>query len=225
MEVLFVRHGQPEWMRDGMAVDDPPLTELGHRQASALAHQLADVEIDEILVSPLVRAQQTAAPLLERLGRESETVPWLAEIGAPRWDGTPTEVVERIFREEWTRPLDELWNGLPGGESFRDFHARVVTGLDAMLDEAGATRISEAPPLWSLHQPARRILVVAHAGTNATALGHLLGIPPVPWEWERFVSFHASLSVVRPLEISGGHSFSLFRFSDTDHLEPELRTR
>ena len=104
MEVLFVRHGQPQWERDGWAVDDPPLTELGRRQAEALADQLAEVEIDEILVSPLVRAQQTAAPLLERLGRQAETLPWLAEIGAPRWDGTPTEVVERIFQDEWTRP-------------------------------------------------------------------------------------------------------------------------
>jgi broad specificity phosphatase PhoE len=225
MEVLFVRHGQPEWIRDGMAVDDPPLTELGQRQAEALADRLAGVELDEILVSPLVRAQQTAAPLLVRSGREAETVPWLAEIGAPRWEGTPTEVIERIFREEWTRPLEELWDGLPGGESFRDFHARVVSGLDSMLGEAGATRTSQAPPLWTLDHPARRILVVAHAGTNATALGHLLGIPPVPWEWERFVSFHASVSVVRPLEISGAHSFSLLRFSDTDHLGPDERTR
>ncbi len=225
MEVLFVRHGQPEWERNGFAVDDPPLTALGRRQAEALADRLVEVDIDEILVSPLVRAQQTAAPLLERLGRPAETLPWLAEIGAPRWEGTPTEVIEGIFSEEWTRPLDDLWDGLPGGESFRDFHRRVIGGLDAMLDDAGATRISDAPPLWTLHDPARRILVVAHAGTNATALGHLLGIPPVPWEWERFVSFHASVSVVRPLEISGGHSFSLFRFSDVDHLEPALRSR
>ena len=47
----------------------------------------------------------------------------------------------------------------------------------------------------------------------------------MPWEWERFVSFHASLSVLRPLEINGDHAFSLFRFSDVDHLPPELRTR
>ncbi len=56
------------------------------------------------------------------------------------------------------------------------------------------------------------------------ALGYLLGIPPVPWEWERFVSYHASVSVVRPLAISGGHAFSLFRFSDVGHLPPDLQT-
>src|SRR5436190_607118 len=127
MEVVFIRHGQPEWDREGLSVDNPPLTELGHRQAEVMADYVASLEI-------------------------------------------------------------------------------------------GALLVSEAPPLWKLEQPARRIVVVAHAGTNATAVGHLLGIPPVPWEWERFVSFHASLSVLRPLEINGDHAFSLFRFSDVDHL-------
>ncbi len=67
-------------------------------------------------------------------------------------------------------------------------------------------------------------MVVAHAGTDAVCLGHLLGIEPVPWEWERFVSFHASVSVVRTMPIAGAQSFSLFRFSDTGHLPPELQT-
>ena len=65
---------------------------------------------------------------------------------------------------------------------------------------------------------------MAHAGTDAVCLGHLLGIDPVPWEWERFVSFHASVSVVRPMPIAEAHSFSLFRFSDTSHLPPHLHT-
>jgi broad specificity phosphatase PhoE len=225
MEVVFIRHGQPEWDREGLSVDNPPLTELGHRQAEVMADYVASLEIDELLVSPLVRAQQTAAPLVERTGLEPTTLPWLAEIGAPVWNGIPTEVVQQVFAEERRRSVEELWNGLPGGESFRDFHIRIVTGLRSMLDGVGALQVSEAPPLWKLEQPARRIVVVAHAGTNATAVGHLLGIPPVPWEWERFVSFHASLSVLRPLEINGDHAFSLFRFSDVDHLSPDLRTR
>ena len=42
MEIVLVRHGQPEWVRDGRNVVDPPLTELGHRQAEAMAERLAD---------------------------------------------------------------------------------------------------------------------------------------------------------------------------------------
>jgi probable phosphoglycerate mutase len=70
-----------------------------------------------------------------------------------------------------------------------------------------------------------RIVFVAHSGANAVSLGHLLGIEPVPWEWERFVAFHASVSVVRPMHIASSLSFSLFKFSDTEHLPKELQTR
>ena len=33
MELIFVRHGEPAWSKDGMAVDNPPLTERGNQQA------------------------------------------------------------------------------------------------------------------------------------------------------------------------------------------------
>ncbi len=65
-----MRHGEPEWVRDGLNVVDPPLTDRGHAQAEQLARVLEKEIFDEVLVSPLVRARQTAAPLLERLGRD-----------------------------------------------------------------------------------------------------------------------------------------------------------
>jgi probable phosphoglycerate mutase len=225
MELLLIRHGEPEWDRAGLSVDDPPLTARGQRQAEALAEHFASIEVDELWVSPLRRAQETAAPLAERLGLKARTQDWLAEIGTPRWNGTPTEAVARIFAENWTRPLDELWRGLPGGESFHDFHARVVTGLRTALADVGVEQLSTEPALWGLTKDPGRVAVVAHAGTDATAIGYLLGIPPVPWEWERFVSYHSSVSVVRPLSISHAHAFTLARFSDVSHLPPELQTR
>jgi broad specificity phosphatase PhoE len=44
------------------------LTELGERQATAAAEWLAEHDIGYLVSSPLERAQQTAAPLAERLG-------------------------------------------------------------------------------------------------------------------------------------------------------------
>jgi 2,3-bisphosphoglycerate-dependent phosphoglycerate mutase len=225
VELLFVRHGEPAWSRDGLAVDDPPLTERGQQQAKLLARVLGTTRIDRLLVSPLQRAQQTAEPIAEATGSEPTTLPWLAEIWPGAWEGTPQDVVEQTFRENRNRPLDDQWEGIPGGESFREFHERVTTGLQQLLDASGVIRTSQHPPLWQLAEPDQRIVVVAHGGTNAVSLGYVLGIEPVPWEWERFVAFHASVSTVRPLEISRGHSFSLFRMSDTAHLPDDLVTR
>jgi broad specificity phosphatase PhoE len=227
MEVVLIRHGEPEWERDGLSVDNPGLTERGRRQAEAVGDHLGDhpdLVLDEIWVSPLVRAQQTAAPLAARTGIEPTTLDWLAEIGAPRWDGTPTEVVARAFADGWARPLDELWEGLPGGETFRHFHQRVTTGVTAALEAIGAARLSEAPTLWRLPEGERRVAIVAHGGTNATLVAHLLGIPPVPWEWLRFVTSHASISLLTPLAISGGHAFSLHPFGDVAHMPTALHT-
>jgi len=225
MELLLVRHGEPDWAPGGTSVDDPGLTAMGRLQAERTAEALRDLAVDELLVSPLRRAQETAAPIAEALDLAPITAPWLAEISAGTWEGTPVEVVERAFRHSRGLPLERQWDGIPGGESFRAFHARVTSGLRELLDDLGARQVSDHPPLWRLQTPKRRVVVVAHAGTNAVALGHLLGIPPVPWEWERFVSFHASVSTVAPLEISDGWAFSLLRFSDTSHLERELQTR
>ena len=50
MEIVLVRHAQPEWVRDGLNVVDPPLTPLGHRQAKHLGAALND----EVFVESLL---------------------------------------------------------------------------------------------------------------------------------------------------------------------------
>lgn len=228
MQILFIRHAQPAWDRDGVAVDNPELTPLGHEQAKRLAERLAglaDLQVDELLVSPLVRAQQTAAPIVDALGVVPTTHDWLAEIAAPPFEGTPSEQVQRVFAESRERSVQELWDGLPGGESFRDFHDRVTGGLRLLLTERGAVPVTPAPPMWKFDETDRTVMIVAHGGTNAAAIGFLLGVTPVPWEWERFISFHASMSTLVPLSISGANSFSLFKFSDVSHLPDDLQTR
>jgi probable phosphoglycerate mutase len=126
MELVFVRHGEPEWARDGLTVDDPQLTDRGRRQADLLAERLAGEPFDRLVVSPLRRARETMAPIEARLGGEAIVLDWLAEIRNPRWEGTPAENVERIFADSRGRPASQHWDGLPGGESFRDFHERVT---------------------------------------------------------------------------------------------------
>lgn len=224
MELVLIRHGQPEWVRDGLNVDDPRLTDLGHEQARRTAAALADVAVDRLFVSPLLRAQQTAAPIAESVGREAEIFDFLAEIRNPEWDGTDHDV-ERIFSEARQRPAELHWDGLDGGESFREFHARVGTGLAGLLGELGVRPDPSDLPLWEVDEPDRRYVVVAHAGTNSVILTHLLGVEPVPWEWERFVIHHASISLAQTVGLGGKWSFSLTRLSDTRQLPGELETR
>lgn len=225
MRLTFIRHGEPAWTVDGRAVDDPHLTARGTEQAARLAEHLGDLSCDEVLVSPLCRARETAAPLLEVLGLEAGEAAWAAEIAAPAWEGAPEDQVTRAFADGRARPMDEQWDGIPGGESFRDFHVRVTAGLTATLAERGVRPVGPGSPLWEVDAPGLHVAVVAHAGTNAVAIGHLLGIDPVPWEWERFVTRHSSVSEIAPYDTAGSCAFSLLRLNDVEHLPDELRTR
>jgi probable phosphoglycerate mutase len=225
VEIILIRHGQPEWVREGLNVVDPPLTDLGHRQADHMAEALADEEFDEVLVSPLTRARQTAAPLYERLGREERIDPWLEEIRDPGWHGTPAEKAEQAYQEMRSRPIDDRWHGLDGGESIRAFTERIHAGATVFLSGRGVERLDHELPIWSITEPGRRIVLVAHAGTNSVTICHLLGLQPTPWEWDRFVLGHASVSRLEALPVHDGFMFSLTSLSGLEHIPPEHRTR
>jgi broad specificity phosphatase PhoE len=64
--IVFARHGQTAPNRDGLVLGraDPELTEEGHRQAALLAAALAGEPVTAILTSPLLRARQTAEPVV-----------------------------------------------------------------------------------------------------------------------------------------------------------------
>lgn len=222
---MLIRHGQPEWVRDGLNVVDPPLTELGHRQAAALARAMAQQQFDEVLVSPLLRARQTAAPVLEALGREEEIDLWLEEIRDPKWHGTPAERAAEAYRELNSRAPSERWRGLTGGENIREFVDRIRLGAEKFLQERGVHRLEGELPVWHVAEPGRRIALIAHAGTNTIVICHLLGLEPTPWEWERMVLRHASISRLEAIPVGDGYIFSLTALSDVEHLAAADRTR
>jgi len=226
VELLLIRHAQPAWVVDGKSDLDPSLTELGHSQTVKLARRLSTLrpKPTHLFVSPTTRTRQTAEPLTKVLGAEPVLVPKLREIEMnPAWDGRPAETVGTTLRAIKTRPPDEWWGGLPGGESYERFHERVVRGVDDVLEAQGLQR---QPPVWTGEPDMeQRLVFVTHGGTNAVLLGHLLGLPPVPWAWERFVTRHASVSRLRLGPLMGGLLFGLRELSDVDHLGRDERTR
>ena len=225
MELVLVRHAEPEWVRDGLSIDDPPLTARGLAQAERLADRLADERFDEVHVSPLLRARQTAAPLLRRWGLSPSEAGWLEEIRNPIWHGTPAEKAAEAFKADRAQPSSQRWEGLPGGEPVRQFVLRIRQGAAEFLEARGVSPCHDELPVWRVAEPGSRILLVAHAGTNAVIVCHLLGLTPVPWEWERFVLGHASISRMEALAVGDGHCFSLTRLSDVEHLSEHQRTR
>ena len=227
--ITLLRHGEPDWAPAGASVPDPGLTPYGHAQARAAAERIAAAGVDAIYVSPYRRSQETAEPLVRATGIEPVTLPGLAEIGV-KVDGLSQDAVDRYFTEASQRPLSEHWGGWPGSETFRDFHARVTAALADLLARHGM-RARRDPAhdftQWDLDGPPAQIAIVAHGGTNAVALAHLLDAPPVPWEWLRFEIELAAYSVVHARPIGPqGLVWSLQNFNEIDPLvEAGLRER
>lgn len=175
------------------------------------------------------RSRATAEAIARACDLPVRTEETLREIVSPDWwEGSPADEVAQALASVRSRDLAEWWDGMPGGEDFRDFHARVTGGLGALLDELLKTRPSadrDGSSLWSVPARPASIAVVTHAGTTSVALGHLLGIAPVPWEWERFASRHAALSIVVAAPVGDGVLWSLRCFSDVGHVEREDVTR
>lgn len=227
MDLYLVRHGQPDWAPDRVARNDPGLTPLGREQAARVAHRLSSLDrFDDFWSSPMRRSMETSDPVEIELRREREVYEWLREIqNPPEWDGEPVDEIEKRFETAHLRSLEEMWDGLPGGESFRSFHQRVVDGLVRTLDTHGIHPAAEGSRhLWSVEDPDRRVVVVAHAGTNAVVFGHLLGLDPVPWEWDRFQQPHTGVSRLTTIRVSTDWAFSLRQMGDVSHLAPGMIT-
>lgn len=232
MELVLIRHGEPEWVVDGRNRNDPALTARGRAQAERAARRVADPElepadgpVDHLLVSPARRAQETAAPLAEALGMEPVTHDWLLELQMPSgWDDCPIEVVHEAFSQQRDWPRERWWDGVDGAESLRDFNHRVCSGLEATLAALGVTPHAEHG-LWEVGADApERVVAVAHGGTNSTLVAHLLGVEKEPWDWERFRMGHASVAVLCTTPIAGAAIWSLRGLGDAGHLPRDDRT-
>jgi probable phosphoglycerate mutase len=114
---------------------------------------------------------------------------------------------------------------LSGGESVSEFVARIRSGCSEFLLRHGVRRQDTLLPVWDIDDPKTSFVFVAHAGTNSVIICHLLGLEPTPWEWERFVIGHASMTTIKAIKLGDGYTFSLENLSDLEHLALTDRTR
>ena len=219
IRLRLVRHGEPAWIVDGLAVDDPELTASGVEEVEALCEELAGERFDALFVSPLRRALQTAEPLARRLGMEPRVCPWLAEQAPPVFEGRPGAEVDSAFEAVRGRPPAEWWDGMPGGESFRDFRRRVVGGLEGLLSGFGAASFDDdGYRLWRISDEDLSLLLVCHGGTSGVVVSHLLGLEAVPWEHDRFPLRTGGSAVLQTRPLACGEIWSLMRLEGAERL-------
>lgn len=202
-------------------VGNPALTELGRHQSRQLAARSWS-GVDELWVSELRRARETAAPLAEALGLAPQVFGWMNEIGDPvEWDGMSQSQVNARIAEFYDQPtIDGLWGGVRRGESYRSFQERVTDGLVATLGRYGTEMMGPSQPrLWKVGSR-KSIVLVAHGGTNGVIYENLLGCVATPIAWHKFRSLHTAVSVLDTYRLADFWMFSLKSFGDVTHLSP-----
>lgn len=168
MILFLVRHGESQFNAEGRIQGqlDVPLSELGRRQALAVAERFAAERfaaepLDAIFSSPLSRALDTANAIAARLNVDVRTDERLKEINAGAFQGlTRREMIERYPNEErrWTAREPDF--RVPGGETRRELGERGRAALEA-IRETGLGRVA----------------VVAHGAILTATLKALLDIP------------------------------------------------
>lgn len=128
VRVYVARHGETTWNVAGRyqgQLDESVLTPRGGLQAAALARELREAGLRDIVSSPLRRCVQTAAAVSEALGIEVRTEPLLREIGHGTWEGLLKEEIERIDPQLLARWRERPYEvSFDGGESLSDVAQR-----------------------------------------------------------------------------------------------------
>jgi len=163
------------------------LSDEGRRQADAVARRLAALpKIAAIYASPLERARETAAAIARARGLALRIERGLIELDVGAWTGRSLKRVAR--RPEW-RAVQRHPSGFrfPGGESFTEMQARIVSALARLVERhAGAVlvAVSHADPIkaavaQALGTPLDLFQRIAIAPASITAIAYRLEGPLV----------------------------------------------
>ena len=194
MKLVLVRHGRP----DEEVIErphDPPLRADGWRQAHAVAALLAREGITHIIASPLLRAQQTARPLAERLGLPIQTLEGWAEADRHVARYRSTETLRAQGDAEWQRFLSDPVRYL-GDDPVR-FRADVLGAFAVSVEKGG---------------PDGHVAVFAHGLPINVVLSQALGL-------DRITHFKVGYGSVTRLHVCDAQGVGVVSVNEGGHQE------
>lgn len=173
MQLYLIRHGQSyvnlqDWTEGNQ---DTGLTDLGQRQAAALATWIATAvpHIDVLYASTMSRARETAEAVAQAYDKNIYFDDRLREIGNNRRDHTawPNDDLPRQYANYWSseQPFSSVTPYVELGETWMHFRTRV--GL--LVEELVTKHQNEV------------VLIVCHGGVVEAVFDHIFNIGP----WRR----------------------------------------
>lgn len=232
MRLLFIRHGDPDYIRD-------TLTEKGHREAALLAESAEYLNMGDCFVSPLGRAADTAAYSMKKLGKTAVTLDWLREFPAQldlnqaEWlksaypdtkikDGKYVpRIVWDMAPSYWTRHMEYMDHRWRDTEVCRhsdllEKYESVISAFDRFLGERGYQRKGCFYRVEK--ENTDTVTFFCHFGITCVLLSHLWNVSPfLLWHSLALAPTSVTEAVTEERE-QGIAVFRGLRLGDVSHL-------
>jgi probable phosphoglycerate mutase len=183
-ELLLVRHGASADAIEGESFElvegqgNPPLSDMGRRQAELVARRLMRQEFAAIYVSTLRRTAETAAPLAALCGLTPIVEPDIREVFLGQWEGgmfrqkiaDQDPVAQRMFAEQ-------RWDVIPDAESSEAFSARLrgaVTRIAAAHADARVVVFSHGAAIGEIMAQASGAEAFAFTAADNSSISRLI---------------------------------------------------
>jgi len=163
--IYFVRHGEtiltPTRKFSGTGALDPELTADGLAQAERVAAEVAKLEPEVLISSPLKRARQTADAIARATGLSViDDTDWY-ELSFGSWDGKSIEEVKSETPEDYQAWVNSSSYRPGGGESYDEAALRIDAAMEKVLSQ----------------YPGQKVVVVTHNGVIKSAANLAIGGP------------------------------------------------
>ena len=234
MRILFIRHGDPDYVND-------TLTEKGHREAKLLSDMAEYWNMGDCYQSPLGRAQATASYCLRKLGKAATTVNWLQEFPA-RLDINLSKELQSAFNdtkigEDGRYENRIVWDVLPsywtnkqeyfGRDTWRKSEIAQCSDIVSVYDEvtgefdellAGYGYVREKDHYRVISESKQTVTFFCHFGITAALLSHLWNVSPFTL-WHGLALAPTSVTEIVSEEREQGVAyFRGLRLGDQTHL-------
>jgi probable phosphoglycerate mutase len=162
LDVFLLRHGHCADEPGRPLTPETPLSPLGRQMAQRLADRCQQLGIDQLLASPMVRAQETADAISWRLPDVARSVaPAFAEVALPDLDGyaqtLPEDDLMQWRSEHFAYANQHMWQRAAEG------WGALVADIERLAGENGHGRVA----------------IVSHAGPINALIRHFMGQGPV----------------------------------------------
>lgn len=226
MIFYYIRHGDPIY-------DPDSLTELGKKQAEAISKRFEKYGLDEIYASTSMRAQMTAQPICDKLGKEKILLDWANEgraweyfsakneNGEGRWV-FHIESYRKMLNSPEVRAMGEQWYQHPyfAKDKLEQGVKKFNADVDELFAKLGFVHDHENACYHVTKKNKNRVALFAHEGIGKIFLSSVLDIP-YPTVATKMELGHSSVTAIYFDENAKTCYPKLLQWSNDSHLYKE----